>query len=77
VVVAALSKVRLLGMLMGALTVLFSIFMGFRFYTIYTEIKANAHASSLSFILMGIFVVSLLSGLLLFFKYYKRTERKG
>lgn len=77
VVVAALSKVRLLGMLMGVLTVLFSLFMGFRFYTIYTEFKANAHASSLSFILMGIFVVSLLSGLLLFFKYYKRTERNN
>lgn len=77
VVVAAMSKVRLLGKLMGVLTVLFSLFMGFRFYSLYTEIKANAHASSLSFILMGIFVVSLLSGLLLFFKYYKRTERNN
>lgn len=75
VVVAAMSKVRLLGMLMGALTVLFSIFLGFRFYALYSEIKAIPNASSLTFLLMGIFIVSLLSGLLLFFKYYKRTER--
>ncbi|MFM2229131.1 MAG: hypothetical protein RL607_389 [Bacteroidota bacterium] len=73
--VAALSKMRSLGMLMGALTILFALFMGYRFVVLYSEITNPSTANRLLIVFMSVFTVSLITGVVLFFKYFKSQRR--
>ncbi len=74
IMIAAVTKMRLLGMVMGGVALVFSFFLGYRFYSLLATVDDASKASRLTLVMGCIFAVSLLSSVLLFFKYYRKPK---
>ncbi len=70
--IAAVTQSRPLGMAMGIITILFSVFMGIRGYLFLVELQDKALGNRLFYLMLAVFLLSLVSGIALFFKYYRK-----
>ena len=76
IIIAAISKSRPLGMIMGVVAVVFSLFIGVRCYDLLKEINDVATANRFFYVLGSLFIISLLSGVFLFLKYYRQQPQE-